>query len=127
MLFGDRWDGALNHEWRIEHASSADFEHALDRLDAKVHTLITVQREGEQHLAIGGGAGQYVVYATFDNERFWSLLRAQAATGVVMLNAGGQEGDYPASQVVTREQARRAGLAFLGTGELDPSQRWAEN
>jgi hypothetical protein len=127
MLFGDRWDGVLNHDWRIEHASSADFEQALDRLDAKVHTLITVQREGEQHLAIGGGAGQYVVYATFDNEQFWSLLRALPATGTVMLNAGAQEGDYPASQVVTMAQARSAGLVFLATGELDPSQRWEEN
>lgn len=108
---GERWEGTFNHDWSIEDASATDFVRGLDQLDARVHTLVTVRREGEQHLSIGGGAGQYVVYATFDNERFWSLIRSEPATGIVMPNAGGQEGDYPASQVVTKEQARGAGLA----------------
>lgn len=124
MLHGDRWEGMLNHEWRVDRASSADLELALDQLDARSHTMVTILREGEQHLTIGGGAGQYVVYATFDSEQFWNLLHSQPATGTILLNAGGQEGDYPAEQVVTKEQALVAGIAFLDAGRLDPSQQW---
>lgn len=124
MIHGDRWQGVLNHEWRIDRASPSDLEHALDQLDGRIHTMLSIQGEGEHHLAIGGGAGQYVVYATFDNEQFWNLQRSQPASGTILLNAGGQEGDYPAEQVVTKEQARAAALTFLDVGQLDPTQRW---
>ena len=123
-IHGDHWEGLLNHEWRIDRASPPDLERALDRLDARTYTMVTIQGDGEQHLTIGGGAGQYVVYATFDNEAFWNLLRPQPATGTVLLNAGGQEGDFPAAQVVSKEQARVAGLTFLRAGSLDPTQQW---
>ena len=96
VIHGDRWKGVLNHEWRIECASSADLERALDQLDARTRTTVTIHCDGEQHLTIGGGAGRHVVYATFDNDQFWNLLRSQPATGMILLNAGGQEGDYPA-------------------------------
>lgn len=124
MIYGDRWEGVLNHEWRIDRASSADLARALERLDARTQTIVTIQGDGEQHLTIGGGAGQYVVYATFDNDQFWNLLRSQPASGTILLNAGGQEGDYPAQQIVTKEQALGAGLAFLDVGALDPTQQW---
>ncbi|NTX39367.1 MULTISPECIES: Imm1 family immunity protein [unclassified Myxococcus] len=124
MIHGDRWEGLMLHEWKVDRASSADLERALDRLDARSHTMVTILQEGEQHLTMGGGAGQFVVYATFDNNQFWNLLRSQPATGTTLLNVGGQEGDYPAEQIVTKEQALAAGLAFLDTGRLDPSQQW---
>ncbi|WP_434345614.1 Imm1 family immunity protein [Myxococcus virescens] len=124
MIHGDRWEGVLNLEWRVDRASSADLERALEQLDARIHTLVTIQHEGEQHLTIGGGAGQYVVYATINNEQFWNLLRSQPAIGTIRLNAGGQEGNYPAEQIVTKEQALAAGQAFLDAGRLDSSQKW---
>jgi hypothetical protein len=37
------------------------------RLDARSYTMLTIRWEGEKHMIIGGGAGCYVVYATFDN------------------------------------------------------------
>lgn len=123
-IHGDCWDGVLNHEWHIDGASPEDMERALERLDARTYTMLTIQGDGEQHLTIGGGAGRYVVYATFDNEEFWNLLSTQRADGVVLLNAGGQEGDYPANQIVSLEQARVAGQAFLLRRQLDPGQRW---
>jgi hypothetical protein len=123
-LYGDHWDGVLNHEWYIDAPSTDDFEHMLQRLDARRYTMLTLQGDGEQHMAIGGGAGRYVVYATFDNDEFWNLLCRTSAEGIVLLNAGGQEGDFPAMQVVSIEQARAAGHAFLEACRLDPEQRW---
>jgi hypothetical protein len=121
---GDRWDGLSLNEWMIDDASVSDFDAALDRLDASTFTNVMIAGDGEEHMGIGGGAGRYIVYATFDNEDFWNLMRNEPATGTVLLNTGGQVGDYPASQVVTVEQARTAGRTFLLSGKLDPGLRW---
>lgn len=126
-MHGDRWDGIQCHDWQTENPIAADFEEALLRLDADVHTLLTIATDGETHLTIAGGSGRYVVYATFDNEEFWNLLRPEQASGTVMLNAGGQVGDFPAIQVVSLQQARSAGLVFLDSGQLDPGQSWEKS
>lgn len=125
-IHGDCWDGIDNTEWHVLSASAEDLDQALDRLDARTYTMLTIAGDGEQHLAIGGGGGRYVVYATFDNERFWNLLRSEPVDGVELVTAGGQEGEYPAMQVVTLSQARAAGRVFLDAGKLDPDQEWGE-
>jgi hypothetical protein len=123
-IHGDCWNGVLNEEWAIDQASSADFDHALERLDACTYTMLVIEGDDEQYLIIGGGSSQYVVCATFDNEESWNLLSAEAMPGTVLLNVGGQEGDYPAVQVVNMEQARTAGRVFLDTLQLDSTQKW---
>jgi len=123
-IHGDRWDGVLNHEWHTDNPSEAELEHALLRLDAKQYTMVTIAADQDKHLTIGGGAGRYVVYAAFDNEDFWNLVCPEPAGGTVLLNAGGQEGDFPAAQIVTLEQARAAALVFLNSRQLDPGQQW---
>ena len=124
-MSGDCWEGRRSSDWEIVAPSGLDFEERLRRLDARQYTMVTIAGEGEAHLALGGGGGQYVVYATFDNEVFWNLLRPEPASGTVLLTVGGQEGDFPAAQIVDLDQARSAGLAFLTSGRLDPTQRWA--
>ena len=124
-LTGDKWNGVLTDDWEIDDPTPADIDQALDRLDAVVYTLITVALSEDFYLMVGGGAGQYYVTATLD-DRFWVLLRSQPASGTIMLNVGGQEGDIPAAQVVTKPQARTAILAFMQTGELDSEQEWEE-
>lgn len=121
---GDRWDGPLNHDWTIEDASPADFERALEQLDGRSRTMLTVEGDGQRHLTVGGGAGRYVVYISFDNDDFWNLLCPIPQAGIVLLNAGGQEGDYPAKQIVDLAQARAAGRAFFDHQGLDPAQQW---
>ena len=123
-ILSDRWDGVFNHEEIVETPTTGDFDRLLDRMDSKVHTMIMLQRERDAHMGIGGGSGKYVVYVTYDNETFWNLIAAERAPGAVMLNVGGQEGEYPARQVVAQDRARQAGRTFLATGELDRSLRW---
>jgi Immunity protein Imm1 len=123
MIHGDCWKGVLNEEWHVD-ATWEDVERALNRLDAHEYTIIAIQADGEAHLVIGGGAGHYVVYATFDNNEFWNLLSAQTSARVVLLNVGGQEGDYLTKQVVTVDLAVAAAKTFFLHGELDPSLLW---
>src|SRR6186713_3096258 len=94
-IIADRWEGVFNHEETVESPTVADLERLINRLDADVHTMITLLSGGEAHLTVGGGANQYVVYATFDNQRFWNLVSQFRSNGTVMLKVGGQEGAYP--------------------------------
>jgi Immunity protein Imm1 len=123
-LHGDCWEGVHNREWHIDPASIEDVLRALARLDARKYTMLTIRRSGEQHFVIGGGAGRYVVYATFDNEEFWNLSTGGAEAGVVMINAGGQEGDFPARHVVDPQRAAAAAKAFCLRGALEPAESW---
>jgi hypothetical protein len=125
-ISGDRWEGRTTDSWRIDSATSDDLDRALRRLDAELYTLVTVDGDGEAHLCVGGGAGRYVVYATFDNEEYWNLMSDVPASGIVMLTTGGQVGDFPAAQIVSLDQALRAADAFLHGQHLDPAQTWRQ-
>jgi len=124
---GDHWEGVAVHRWSIEEPSVEDLEQMLERLDASTYTMMTIEGPGNRHLTVGGGAGRYVVNATtLDNEQFWTLLRSEPAEGVIQLNTGGQDGDFPATHVVDKGQAYQAARIFLQTGELDRDQQWLE-
>lgn len=124
IMLGDQWSGVFNQQWQSESPTSEDFLSALRSLDESRHTMLTIQAGDEAHLTVAGGNGRYVVYATFDNEEFWNLLGSDSSTETVMLNAGGQEGDFPTRQIVDLDKALSAGLVFLESRQLDPSQQW---
>lgn len=88
-LHGDGWRGVLSDDWHVEAPFWNDVKQAIERLDAKTFTIVTIQGPGEQHLAVGGGVGRYVVYATFDNCEFWNLVAATESDSTVLLNVGG--------------------------------------
>jgi hypothetical protein len=122
-ITADNWEGVLNHEETVDAPDLHELERLLRRLDGSKYTMITLIGERDAHLAVGGGSGRYVVYATFDNDTFWNLCSAEAE-GVVLLNIGGQEGDYASKQVVSMDVAFQAARKFLEAGELDDSLRW---
>lgn len=124
VLVGDKWSGVLNHEWRIDPATQPALDEALNKLDARNFTMLTLQGKGETHLVVGGGDGRYVVCVSLAKDEFWNLLSLDPAEGVVLLNAGGQEGEFPARQVVGMKQARDAAQFFLATCQLDSTQKW---
>lgn len=123
-IVADRWEGILNREERSDSPTIQDVERFFERLDQKNYTLIILERDASTHMAVGGGAGQYVVYATYDNETFWNLLRSEPTDMTVPLNVGGQEGHYPSAQVVTKDIAWRAGRSFVEAGVLDQTLKW---
>lgn len=123
-IHGDSWHGALNDGWHFDHPSWDDVENAIVRLDAKTYTLVTIQGVGEQHMGIGGGAGHYVVYATFDGNDFWNLLNSETKDGLVLLNAGGQEGEYSRKQVLDLQSVLIAARAFFSDSRLDSGLQW---
>lgn len=106
-LVGDGWSGEKCTEWTVQGPTEGELQRAVERLDGKLNTIVVVRNSTGSHLAIGGGPTEFVVYATYDDLDFFNLLGDANATGVVLLNAGGQVGDYPAAQIVDRELALR--------------------
>lgn len=127
-LSADEWAGVFNQGYTIEHPSLEQIESAIRMLDGQIRTLVTIEAEDETHMAIGGGSsGQYVVYATFDNQRFATLVASNSRSSsnrAVVLVAGGQSGDYPERHCVDIEAALRAARAFAVNGSLDSDSTW---
>lgn len=124
LLRTDHWHGVTCDEICIESPQEPDVTRSIEALDAASRTTLTLDR-AEASITVGGGRGRYVVFVTVgDDEEFWNLLSEVDATGIVVINIGGQEGDFPARQVVDHEKATRAALCFLESGRRDPTLTW---
>jgi hypothetical protein len=91
-VFGTRLQryhrGMLSTSWQ-------DIEVAINTLDGKQRGVVSIGGEGKAHMSVGGGeAGQYAVYATFDNANFFTLLPLELTEGNVLLFVAGQQGNY---------------------------------
>ena len=124
-LSTDFWQGVRCDASDIAHPSLEDIEAAIKALDGKHRTTVTIRGNDDAHLAVGGGTrGQYVVYATFDNARFFTLMSSEQSESKVLLFIGGQEGDYPKSIVVDLPLAVAAAKSFAETGQIDLALQW---
>ena len=124
-VVADRWSGLLCDESEIHAPTVDDLVRVIEELDAKTQTLVSLYGKEGAYLSIGGGAGQYVAYASTSDEQLWNLLSdSDDRNGIVLLNAGGQEGDFPARQVVDKLRALQAARVFFETGKLDSALRW---
>jgi Immunity protein Imm1 len=100
---------------------------SIAALDEKTRTVVMLYGKRDAHMAVGGGNGMYIVYATYGNDEFFNLLAPSAAddhTSKVDIYIGGQLGDYPARQCVDLASATKAALAFAVDGALDPTLAW---
>lgn len=124
-VVADKWTDVYCDEEEITKPSLSDIDDVITALDANVRTFVSLYGQDGTYLAIGGGSGQYVVYASICNEQLWNLLSDKdAGKDIVLLNAGGQEGDFPVRQVVSKLQALQAARTFSLTGQLDTNLLW---
>jgi len=124
-VVADRWAGVLCDEDEIQTPTLDDVLRLIAALDAKTHTMVTLFGSDNSYLCIGGGSGRYVVYASTPDEQLWNLLLdSDDRKGMVLLNAGGQEGDFPVRQVLDKSHVLHAARTFFETGALDAALRW---
>lgn len=124
-ISADHWSGLENDEEEIGSPALDDLYRLINALNAKDRTLVCLGGQHGSHLAIGGGGGQYIVYISDPNQQHWNLIaESEDRQAVISLIAGGQDGDYPARQVVDKNSAIKAAASFFLKGERDPSLHW---
>lgn len=122
------WQGNQNRGTVQIVESWHQIEAAINQLDGQRKTLLTLETEGETHMAIGGGGnGQYVVYVTFDNESFHYVVEPANASQEQTLIVGGQAGDYPRKLCVDKAAAIQAAKTFAERGTMDGSVCWEQD
>jgi hypothetical protein len=111
----------------IENPSWEQIEKAIRNLDGEHKTIVTLEASDEIHMAIGGGPEQYIVYATFRDMEFYTLVDLSKPEGREMLVTGGQEGDYPSKQCVDLNTTLSAAKTFAELGALENSVSWEKD
>jgi Immunity protein Imm1 len=118
----DEWDRNYNRGDVISVTTWDEVRSKIESLDGRSRTLVTLEGDGEVHMSIGGGAGRYVVYVTFDNEEFEYLVdRSRDGSEVESIVVGGQMGDYAGRLCVGLPIVLRAARLFGETGEVERS------
>ncbi|WP_322418009.1 hypothetical protein [Mesorhizobium huakuii] len=121
----DNWIGNICHEREMDFPKLSDVYDVIDMLDAKTRTILSLYGRDGSFLTIGGGAGQYVVYASMSDEQLWNLHPIDAKSDrKIILNAGGQEGEYSSHQIVGKETVIQSAASFFFHGTLEPSNQW---
>lgn len=122
----DVWDGVRCGSRDADRPSWEQVEAALSDLDARRHTLLTLNGEAGDTLCVGGGAGRYVVFYQDADDELWNLHAAGApeAGPSILLNCGGQEGDFRPDQVVGSDVAREAVRTLFAVGGIDVRLGW---
>lgn len=71
----EEWVGGNDIGPNIENPQWVQIEDAIRRLDGRSRTLVTLIAEGGGHMVVGGGErGEYLGYATFDNQTFFNVI-----------------------------------------------------
>lgn len=124
-LITDEWSGLVCKEVEGRLPSWEAVEGAVRALDAKVKTILSLYKDEDSYITVGGGAGRYVVYVS-EAQEIWNLLCNSGTDlkGKVVLCIGGQDGDFPARQVVNLPAALAAIRTFFHAGKIDPLLPW---
>ena len=114
---GDAYDLITSPEWKrvLE---------AIAEMNGKEHTLICLESETKKHLTIGGGPDVFVIYASGDQETFFTAIDPAKAGGSVEMTVGQQTAQYPADLLVGKDVVLKAAKLFADTGKLEQTVHW---
>jgi hypothetical protein len=114
----------------IMHPTWSQVEEAIRALDGHSRNDLYLQprsEEAETWLAVGGGAGQYLVTGSVNSERFPTVVReSNREEEKVLLMVGGQVGDYPRRWIIDLETALFAARHFFESGEFGGDICWED-
>ncbi|MGB3651378.1 MAG: Imm1 family immunity protein [Rivularia sp. (in: cyanobacteria)] len=124
----EQWIDNFNQEELTKKPTWNQIETDIRELNGKNKTLVTLGADDETYMSIGGGAGKYVVTATFDNFDFYILVNLlKPDNQIEKLVVGRQEGNYSAKMCVDLLPCLLAARTFVESGKLDTLLSWEED
>lgn len=120
----DIWDNMDCDEAIIIFPTCDDVKKIIKLLDEKRYTLMSLYGDDGSYISIGGGNGKYVVYVSTTDNSLWNLLSKDNDKKTILLNIGGQKGDFFPYQIVNKEDVLQAACIFFESGRLDLSLHW---
>lgn len=114
---GDAYELVTDPEWER-------VGEAIKEMNGKEHTVICLQGESKIHMTIGGGPDVFVVYASDDDETFYTAFDPGNSGGSADLTVGQQANKYPLELLVGKDVVLKAAKLFAEKGELDPNVNW---
>jgi hypothetical protein len=122
------WSDTSRNDEVVSDPAWPRIESAIRQLDNETWNDIYLRPIGEPvetYLAVGGGAGCYVVTGSEAGERFPTLENPNGSESeLVPLCVGGQVGEYPSRYVVDLEAALAAARRFYDAGGFDCGVSW---
>jgi hypothetical protein len=122
------WDdwGESADQWSMERQPYWErVEWAILSLDGKAHTIVKLSANDHTYMVVAGGSsGEYMVHATKDNALFSHLIDDSQSDGSVILDIGGQPGEYPRKRCTSLTVACQAAREYFDTGQLDSHFTW---
>ena len=118
-LILDNRTGNVNNDVEIEECDKDTLLQALDKLNGRNHTMLSIEREDNYRMDIGGGCNLFVVTCTTASCNNLTLLNPAKNVGdeTIELCAGGQYSEFPKGIVVEKEIACKAAASFLEKSE----------
>jgi hypothetical protein len=114
-------------EGRHRNPTIAQIERAIDTLDGKKCTSVTISGPDEEPwLCVGGGNdARYVVVFQQDAMHHWILEDGRInKVGHVPVVCGFQAGDFPANQAIGKDLALASARAFAQSGVRSEEWTW---
>ncbi|MFI1712166.1 hypothetical protein [Streptomyces litmocidini] len=113
-LSGDDWTGSKSNEWHVEQPSSGRIEEAVQSLDGRKKTEVTVSDDDPfRFISVSGGPDLFLVTGEMEDGAITHLQSSAENNQEVRLVCGGQLGVYQRSDLVTLDDAVRAVRDFL--------------
>lgn len=120
-LTADFRKGVHNQETRLSFVDKDTALQWLLKLDGRVHTLLSLERQDGWQLMVGGGPSQYVITLSDGSSNLTFCNSAGDGTKVVELCAGGQFGEFPQNICATYKQATEVVICFFDENERQES------
>jgi hypothetical protein len=97
---------------------------AIKALDGDTKTVVCLVKIAHTRMDIGGGAHQQCVVNAGNDKTFYVAIDPTRGTDPIKVKVNGQENNYPADMLVTKDVALKAAKLFSETGKLEPTVHW---
>lgn len=120
----DEWDKRNNVGILIENPSLFEIVDKLNKLDGVKLDTVTLYKNTDEFLAVGGGNNGKYVLSIITIEKTFELSNEGFGENRVLISVGGQDGEFPEYMIVNKATVEQAVKYYYENGLPDPDLNW---